>query len=309
MPIPTCIRLLFATALTVAAAAQQPTPAKGSVGGATAGSGPSGADATTGGEQRLAGSYDEAQSRDLFRACDGDSDDRLDIFEAAQALETIRDARDSAGFATLDHDRDGFVSWPEFDQHLRLVLRRDGVFRAKVCRRLAPGPGPRTATPLQQFLQLHDKDQNGGLDPAEIDAYLRQSNLPPQLGGLLKTLDVDQSGRIEEAELAPWFERLANPGPLPLPLFGPPPAASSALMPPWGAADLDRDGNLDAAELERVLRRLDAGLARWAAQLLRRLDKDKNGKLAPSELPGPGNEGDTATANAAPALPVKAPLR
>lgn len=302
-------RLLFAAALTVAGQAQSPAPVQPAGRQPAAGASAPGNDAAAGGEQRLAGSYDEAQSRGLFRGCDGDSDDRLDIFEAAQALETIRDARDSGGFAQLDGDRDGFVSWPEFDHQLRQVLRRDGVFRVKVCRRLAPGPGPRTATPLQQFLQLHDKDQNGGLDPAEIDAYLRQSNLPPQLGGLLKTLDLDQSGRIEEAELAPWFERLANPGAQVIPLFGPPPAASSSLLPPWGAADVDRDGSIDAAELEQVLRRLDAALARWATRLLRRLDTDQNGKLSPSELPGAADERRATTAKAVPPLPVQAPLR
>lgn len=231
-------------------------------------------------EHTYRGNCSEAQSRDLFTACDADGDDRLDLFEAHDALDTMRNLRDADGFAILDKDRNGYVSWPEFDANLRSSLLREGKFRVRTSRRLAPSaPEAKAATPLQQFLQLHDSDGNGGLDPAEIEAYLRQTGLPPALGGQLRSLDLDRSGRLEEAELAPWFELLPGRSAAP----GTP--TDSVLLPLWASVDDDFSGTIDAAELARMLRRLDPTLDRAAAALLRALDKDRNGVLQPAEIP------------------------
>jgi len=233
-----------------------------------------------------ADSWSEAKSRDLFTACDGDSDDRLDLFEAADALDSIADAKDSEAFLRLDADRSGFLSWPEFDDHLWTVVSRGGTFHVRPCRRFverAPErQEAREATPLQRFLRLHDENGDGGLDSPEIERLVVRAELPPSLAGKLRALDHDRSGTVDEPELAPWFELLR--GIVPEARITPP-APAGGLPPPWRAGDLDANGRIDEAELTAVLRRLDAGLARWAAVLLRKLDRDKDGALGVDELP------------------------
>jgi Ca2+-binding EF-hand superfamily protein len=232
-------------------------------------------------ERTFRGSCSTSLSRDLFHAADLDGDDRLDVFEAHDALESMRDLRDHDGFARLDRDRDGFVSWPEFDQCLQKSLQGGGTFKIHLVRKLtAVAPEARPATPLQKFLQLHDSNGNGELDPAEVDKFLRESDLSPTLGAQLKTLDHDRSGRIEEAELAPWFEQLPGRGPTE------PVGPASPLPPPWSTADQNRDGVLDADEWKALLRRLDPTLDRVADSLRERLDLSRDGKLQADELPG-----------------------
>lgn len=238
--------------------------------------------------------HTESRSRELFQSCDADSDDRLDLFEACEALETLGDPRDSSPFQRLDKDRDGYLGWPEFDQFFRTVVQRGGTFRVRTCRRLvAPTTGRQSllpATPLQQFLQNLDQNHNEGLDPQEIDQLVRDAGLPPSLGIEMKALDLDQSGRIEETELAPMFEKLRTRLPLP----GTTPAKPASPLPPeWAVADDNGDGAIDLEELTRALRRLDPTLARWARQLLQPLDADRNGRLTPGELPGVGTRPPT----------------
>ena len=72
--------------------------------------------------------YHEATSRLLFVCIDANADDRLDLAEAGQALETVDGIRDRTSFRRLDQDRDGFLSWPEFDAHLREVIRSGETF-------------------------------------------------------------------------------------------------------------------------------------------------------------------------------------
>ncbi|HEX5052019.1 MAG TPA: hypothetical protein VFZ65_09625 [Planctomycetota bacterium] len=256
--------------------------------------------------------HSETTSRDLFSACDADGDDRLDLFEVSDAFDSIMGPQDSAGFLRLDLDRDGFVSWPEFDAHFLAIVKRGGSFRVRTCRRLvqqAPERQPaQTATPLEQFLHMFDANGNGGLDPAECDRIVEQSGLPPELGSRLRMLDLDQSGRVEATELAPWFEQLRGL----LPTAGAArPDAAHELAPPWSAADRDHDGAIDATELDRVLRSLDPGLSRWTRQLLRRLDLDHSGSLSPAELTGsqPAAERRTSAAPPNPPLPQQAPVR
>jgi Ca2+-binding EF-hand superfamily protein len=244
-------------------------------------------------------------SRDLFRACDGDGDDRLDVFECCKALDAVRDAKDSAGFAHLDQDRDGFVGWPEFDAAFRSAMQNGGTFRVRLARRFMPSsPQPQSATPLQQFLQLHDGNHSGGLDAGEVEKLLRQGSMPTGLGGQLRTLDLDRSGEIDESELAAWFEQL--PGATRSPSDRK--AARSPLPPPWGEVDADADGQIDAAELAQLLRAIDPTLSRWSDNLLRALDRDKDGKLQPAEIASA--QAPTAAAAVVPGqLPKQTPLR
>jgi hypothetical protein len=140
----------------------------------------------------------------------------------------------------------------------------------------APTPKPQQAGKLQQFLQMHDANRNGGLEPAELDQFLRQASLPPGLGAQLRLLDQDRSGRLEAAELAPWLDRLMGPTA--------PSPGGSAMPAPFGDADADANQAIDDIELGRVLRRLDPLLGNWAAELKARLDRDRDGALQAAEL-------------------------
>lgn len=233
-------------------------------------------------EHTYRGNCSEATSRELFTACDADGDDRLDLFELHDALDVMRNLRDASGFASLDKDRDGYISWPEFDANLRSTLLHERKFRVRTIRRFVQSaPEPKPATALQQFLQLHDSNGNGGLDQAEIEAYLRRTNLPPALGSQMRTLDLDGSGRVDEAELAPWFEQLPGQNALAKLL-----TKESGLMPPWSTIDDDSSGTIDVTELARMLRRLAPTLERAAPELLRLLDKNQDAVLQPDEIPG-----------------------
>lgn len=251
-------------------------------------------------ERNYRGPYDAGTCRDLFRSCDQDADDRLDVFEASTALDGLRDARDIEGFARLDTDRDGFVTWTEFDATFRRALQQKGAFRVRASRPLG-GEG-RGNSELQQFLRLYDADHDGALDPTEVDQLLRLRILPQGLGARLRTLDHDGSGRLEEAELAPWFEQL------PRPQRGTPdrPGAGSLLPPPWNVCDADKDNTVAFDELALALRKLDPTLQRWVAQLLAKLDQNGDGQLQPAELPAPPPAGPV---NPAPPLPKESTLR
>jgi Ca2+-binding EF-hand superfamily protein len=238
--------------------------------------------------ERSVAVYHEATSRELFFACDSDSDDRLDLFEACEAMETLGDPRDPTLFRRLDRDRDGFVSWPEFDQHYRQVVQRGGVLRVRPCRRLATDAlelrTAAAATPIQKFLQLHDRNGDGGLDADEIDRFVRQTQLPNSTAAQLKALDLDRSGRVDESELAPYFDalRASLPGTAPQPK-GP----GKGLPPQYAELDANGDGTLDRDELAAALRRLDPALDPWAPAVFAALDRDRNGRLDAAELGAP----------------------
>ncbi len=135
--------------------------------------------------------YAPSTSRELFSACDGDSDDRLDVFEASDALETLHGPTDAKGFAAIDTNRDGFVTWPEFDALFRQAIQHGNTFRVQTCRQFVQAsPELATArdqTPLQKFIQLIDKNRNGALDSDEIEQFVQHADLPPALSNSLRT--------------------------------------------------------------------------------------------------------------------------
>lgn len=233
--------------------------------------------------------HDPATSRRAFAHCDADRDDRLDLFEANDAIEALGDPRDTKAFARLDSNRDGFVDWQEFDQHFRHVVERG---RALALRPYRPLPAPSAATttpaatPLQRFFRLYDQNRNGGLDPDEVERLASQLGLLPMITASLRGLDANASGKIEEAELAPWFDQIQKLVPSLAQIGGNSAEASAptALGAPWGSDDEDGNGQLDLREFERALRRLDPSLARWAAAWFARLDKNGDKQLDGREL-------------------------
>jgi Ca2+-binding EF-hand superfamily protein len=258
-------------------------------------------------EGRYKGTYDESTSRELFRACDANSDDRLDIFETADAFEVLASPRDLQGFARLDSDRDGYLTWPEFDQRFQKGLEHGGTFTVKTCRPyVLPEPPPQPLTPLQKFIKLYDKDEDGGLSPTEITDLLKATGLPEAVGGILMQSDLDKSGKVEEAELAPWFQNLPKPAETDKS------SATTSLKQPWLDADANLDQAIDAAELTALLRRLDPGLLRWTKSLIQKLDGNKDNKLSATELAKTEPPAPATQAPAAPPAgtrPSQAPLR
>jgi Ca2+-binding EF-hand superfamily protein len=252
--------------------------------------------------RRYRGSYSESVSRELFGACDGNSDDRLDVLEAVEAFDLLPSPRDHQGYARFDPDRDGFVTWPEFDQRFRRSLETTGTFRIRTRRAFSmPDAPPQKASALQKFLRAFDADGDGELSPVEVQKMLAATGLPAALAAPLMAADIDASGSISEAELAPWFQTLPLDQ---LPQVG----ESSSLPRPWFDGDADKDGAIDLDELRAVLRTLDPGLLRWAPELFAKLDADGDGALGIVELQ-PSTPAAGAGEQPSPAAPESGPDR
>lgn len=262
-------------------------------------------------EHSYQGGYSKSRSHELFRACDANSDDRLNILETADAFDVLLSPKDHQGFARFDTDRDGFVTWPEFDQRFRKGLEYGGTFRIRTSRPFAlPDPPPQALTPLQKFIRLYDRDGDGGLSPDEITNLLKQTGLPVDLAGPLLQSDLNKSGTIDEPELAPWFQMLQLPAPA---ATGPTPAG---LRQPWLDADANLSKAIESFELDVLLRRLDPSLLRWSKNLIAKLDSDRDGKLSAPELealeetPPEGKAGKKPSPTNKPAAkPAQAPQR
>ena len=230
-------------------------------------------------EHSYQGGYSLSRSHELFRACDANSDDRLDILETTDAFDMLGSAKDHPGFARFDTDRDGFVTWPEFDQRFRKGLEHGGTFRVRTSRPFVlPDPPPQPLTPLQKFMRLHDKDGDGSLSPSELTDLLKQHGLPLELMATLMQSDRDLSKSIDEIEFAPVYQALG------LPTTASTTNDASGLRQPWLGADADANQAIDPIELGALLRRLDPALLRWTKNLIEKLDKDRDGKLSAAEL-------------------------
>jgi Ca2+-binding EF-hand superfamily protein len=231
--------------------------------------------------------WSEDQSRALFDSCDRDGDERLDLFEARAAIEIV-DTREA--FRRLDRDRDGFVDWPEFDRFYHELVRGGGTLHLRPFHAQTPAAGTAPRTPARQVIDLFDFDHNGALEPSELDAMLREFQLPPAVAAQIRGLDRDRDGKIDEAELAPIVAKLQLGSLFADRLLGK--TGPSTLPAPWSAIDRNGDGKIDAAEFEQALRRLDPMLGRWAGTILKAADHDADGCLARDELlpndPPPG---------------------
>ena len=206
------------------------------------------------------------------------------MLETVDAFDLLPSPRDHQGYARFDADRDGYVTWPEFDQRFRKGIEAGGTFRVRTSRPFTmPEAPPQKATPLQQFLRTFDANGDGALSPSEIQKLLTATGLPAALATPLLASDLDGSGTISETELAPWCQSL--------PLSGLTQATGISPLPrPWFDGDKDKDGSIDLEELRGVLRMLDPDLLRWAAALMQRLDANQDKKLSPAELQPPPAE-------------------
>ena len=223
------------------------------------------------------------QSLGLFRACDRNGDDRLDVFEAMAAIEPVRDR---TVFRRLDRDRDGYLDWPEFDRFYRELVRGGDALRLRLLHPPPQAPADAEATgeppARQRLIELFDADHSGVLEAAEIEAMLRAFELPPQFAAMLRGLDRDHDGKFTASELGPVMAQFQLGGAFAQKLK--PVASKSSLPPPWRAIDSNGDDAIDADELAAALRRVDPELARWTKAIVAAADRNGNGRLTADEL-------------------------
>ncbi len=224
--------------------------------------------------------YHEATSRLLFVCIDANADDRLNLSEAGQALETVAGIRDRTSFRRLDQNRDGFLSWPEFDAHLREVIRSGESFylhpkRPELLRvDMVVSPEPEKDPTV---MGLVDRDHSGTLSREEVLVLLNATGLDPGVIEQFPLLDLDGSGTLSPAEAAPLSVLLLR-------LTADYPTDRETLPPAYRRADRNGDGHLDLLELDVCLRMLDPGLGRWSDKVLKDADPDGSGTLDQEEL-------------------------
>ena len=232
--------------------------------------------------------HSERLSRQAFTACDANRDDRLSVLEASRTIEGVsHDDLDS--FRRMDRSSDGFVHWPEFDQRFRELTSRGNPMRIRPYRPLPAPPvtsltAGRTNTPMAQAVTLiaqfdADKDGNLGLD--EVAKGLQALGAPTDLLLILGALDLDKSQDLTPHELLPFVAQLPPIQAAPRPTQR---GASSGLPTGYRKADTNKDGVLDRAEVENVLRSIDSILPRWASQIVRDADRSGNNTLGPQEI-------------------------
>lgn len=238
-------------------------------------------------------SYSEERSRAAFHACDRDADDRLSVFEAGRALRSFGSVEDRDAFLRVDANTDGYIEWPEFDRRFREILNSGGNLQLRPYRpkmlappqKAAEAAGPTKATRLHDLL---DRDDDGKVSADEFQKFaVALGVVAGQETNTITALDTDQSKTLEPKELSPLAEKL------PERLLGPTPTgdAKSRLPPGYRAADRNRDGVLDAAELRRALQRIDPVLGRWTEVILRNADISKNGALGRLEIESAQRQG------------------
>ncbi len=233
--------------------------------------------------------HDDGKSRNLFTACDVDADDRLDLFETRAALRRIGDQNQGGWYRRLDHDRDGFLDWPEFDRYYRDLVRNGGILQLQLARPLAETQAvatPEALSPLRSTFELFDTDRDRSLNKGETEALLRSLGAPPTAFGLLQMFDRDHDGKFTELELGPPLQQFA-PGMLPQATAESP--TTAVAQSPFAALDLDGNQAISVHELEHALRRIDPQMARWAPQVLLGLDRNSDGVIRAGELPPSAN--------------------
>jgi hypothetical protein len=229
--------------------------------------------------------HDERLSRDAFAGCDLDGDDRLDIAEATQGLADVAGGGGAPAFRPLDQDRSGFLSWPEFDRHFQDSVRDSGAFsfrpRAGFTLRVekqAINPGGAAGTPgartpdlgevVDFTLSLVAMDEDPTMSRGEFDALIEILGQPiMDLDSLFRSIDVDQSGSLTKAELAPVVSQV--------------PALVALAA---GRGRSARPPTLNRGEALLRLDQMHPVLRRWKIQIFDAADADRDGSLRGAEL-------------------------
>gem|GEM_PF-3319384 len=226
--------------------------------------------------------YEKQTSRELFAACDLNRDDRLSWFEARKTL--AHDLDRKSFHELLDRNRDGVVTFDEFDAYFRSTTELGGELRIlpAALERRTPGLSRLLSVPkeLQRFFALLDRDHDERITPEEWKAVAALADPKGEVG--FEGLDRDLSGALEIEELRPLLPMLtlldktlrapASPRLRPLP---------SDLAP----ADLNGDSLLDEKELRRALMRIHPSLGRHATTVLVQADRNGDRKISATEIP------------------------
>jgi Ca2+-binding EF-hand superfamily protein len=225
----------------------------------------------------------------LFAGCDGDSDDRLDLTEASEALVGLGDVPDAAAraqaFHHLDLNSDGGLEWPEFDVAYRKALDLSGSFKVRACRPVVPPLDPteldNEPPPGFELLSLVDGDDDRQLSPKEFRAFLNAAGLDLSLREKFDVFDKDSSGALAVEEFVAVLQFVPGAGAEVLRAAAENPDALPRM---FRRADRDRNGWLDRAELDTSLRALDPSLSRWTEKVLADADRSGNGQIGGTEI-------------------------
>ncbi len=282
--LPTALRLglLFAAAAPCVGhglGAQEPAPAEPRVARAGA---PAKVPAVA--PRAVLENYSAAASRAAFAACDANGDDRLSVLEVERTIENLGGQRLVESFRRLDGSRDGYLDWREFDRAFQEATRQGGSLRLVPARPLTLVPEVVPVSPArreaEQLLTTLDGDGSGSVDAAELKTLLDRHGLAVAPDAVLTALDRDADRVLslaEITELCRLMPGIATTRTTDL-------SAHVALPERFRACDRNLDGTLDRDELVRALRRLDSGLARWAAKILADADRNANQSLSPTEV-------------------------
>jgi Ca2+-binding EF-hand superfamily protein len=186
-----------------------------------------------------------------YGIADLDVDGLSDVVIASSSGSVGMSVPPNLDFATLDADKNGFVSREEFTKS----LARSGSGPIRVV--LSQGSGMTDQLTAALFAQL-DKNKDGKLSKEELDGAL----------DILMKLDQDDDDIITSNELLQRGRR--NTG-----VYAP----AIAFAPGGGPARTPSTPNAEFFTIRR-----DASLAETVKELLAQLDKDKNGKLSAPEL-------------------------
>lgn len=227
--------------------------------------------------------YDQPRSVALFAACDSNSDDRLDVFEARAAFSSVGEPQDIRWYRRLDQDRDGYLDWPEFDRFYRDLVQNGDALQLTLARQLSSSvavASPLAGAELRDTIRLYDKDEDGQLDKTEMGAALDAMGAPQGALVLVQLVDQNRDGKFSEAEIAPHWDSLR--GKSAVAQLATKQDEHKVAM---AALDLDANGSVSVPELARALRRIDPQLARWAQQIHEAADTNKDGALRGQEVP------------------------
>ncbi len=150
-------------------------------------------------ETTRGGRVDEAnqharREEEYFAICDHDGDGWISFREASESLRV-----DRKGFAQFDTDQDGRITREEFGERYREIVATAGGFRPPQEpqeRKLVPRRNP------EQLRNAYDRDGDRALDLDELQGLLEdydRGELPVDV--VMDKLDSDGNGRLELGEM------------------------------------------------------------------------------------------------------------